>query len=213
MKEMDIKNRSAIAIKVFLAEVSFIQVKQVRQNVRQGNTEVDFLIDLQMQDGQSRQIVVEVKTNGQPRLARDAVNQLFRCRSEFPGAYGMLMAPYISPVSAEICRKDGIGYLDLAGNCRLSFEQVFIRREGIRNPFAEKRDLRSLYAPKSTRVLRVLLMRRSEWWKTQALADEAAVSIPAGGQRKEAAAGPRMDCGRWCRVQADKSPGPPRGMG
>jgi len=86
------------------------------------------------------------------------------------------MAPYISPQAAEICAKEGIGYLDLAGNCRLSFGQVFIRREGIRNPFARKRDLRSLYAPKSTRILRVLLMRKSAW-KTQALADEAGVSL------------------------------------
>jgi hypothetical protein len=73
------------------------------------------------------------------------------------------VAPYISPVSAEICRKEGVGYLDLAGNCRLSFENVFIRREGIHNPFAVKRDLRSLYAAKSARVLRVLLMRNREW--------------------------------------------------
>jgi len=87
------------------------------------------------------------------------------------------MAPYISPQSAEICAKEGVGFLDLAGNCRLSFGQIFIRRESNRNPFAQKRDLRSLYAPKSTRVLRVLLMRKFDWWKTQALADEASVSL------------------------------------
>jgi hypothetical protein len=45
------------------------------------------------------------------------------------------------------------------------------------NLFAKKRDLRSLYAPRSSRVLRVLLMRKSDWWKTQALADEAGVSL------------------------------------
>jgi hypothetical protein len=87
------------------------------------------------------------------------------------------MAPYISPQSAEICAKDGIGYLDLAGNCRLAFGKVFIRREGSSNPFVQRRDLRSLYAPKSTRVLRVLLMRSTEWWRTQPLADEADVSF------------------------------------
>jgi hypothetical protein len=177
MKELDIQERAADALRACLGEVPFIRVNRVRENQRQGNIEADLLLDLQIKDGSSRQIVVEAKANGQPRLAREAINQLLRCRSEFPEAYGVFMAPYISPEAAEICAKEGVGYLDLAGNCRLSFGQVFIRREGIRNPFAQKRDLRSLYAPKSTRVLRVLLMRKSEWWKTQALADEAGVSL------------------------------------
>jgi len=177
MKVIDIQERAADAIRACLGEVPFIQVVRVRENPRQGNAEADLLLDLQIEDGPSRQIIVEARANGQPRLAREAINQLLRCRSAFPEAYGVFMAPYISPVSADICAKDGFGYLDLAGNCRLSFGQVFIRREGIRNPFTEKRDLRSLYAPKSTRVLRVLLMRTSEWWKTQALADEAGVSL------------------------------------
>jgi hypothetical protein len=177
MKELDIQERAADAIRACLGEVPFIRVKRVRENQRQGNVEAGLLLDLRIKDGPSRQIVVEAKANGQPRLARDAVNQLLRCRGAFPEAYGVFMAPYISPESAEICAKEAVGYLDLAGNCRLSFGQVFIRREGIRNPFGQKRDLRSLYAPKSTRVLRVLLMRKSEWWKTQALADEAGVSL------------------------------------
>ena len=177
MKELDIQERAADALRACLGEVPFIRVNRVRENQRQGNIEADLLLDLQIKDGPSRQIVVEAKANGQPRLAREAINQLLRCRSEFPEAYGVFMAPYISPEAAEICAKEGVGYLDLAGNCRLSFGQVFIRREGIRNPFTQKRDLRSLYAPKSTRVLRVLLMRKSEWWKTQALADEAGVSL------------------------------------
>jgi hypothetical protein len=177
MNEIDIRKRAADALRACLEEIPFAQVMRVTENLRQGNTEADFLLDLQIMDGPSWQIVVEAKANGQPRLARDAVNHLLRLNTTFPESYGVFMAPYISPQSAEICEKEGIGYLDLAGNCRLSFGQVFIRREGIRNPFVRKRDLRSLYAPKSARVLRVLLMRTSEWWKTQALADEAGVSL------------------------------------
>lgn len=177
MKETDIQERAIAAIRACLGEITFIQVKQVRKNQRQGNAEADLVVDLQIKGSPRRQIVVAVKANGQPRLARDAANQLLRWCAAFPKAYGVFMAPYISPQSAEICAKEGVGCLDLAGNCRLSFGQVFIRRESTRNPFAQKRDLRSLYAPKSTRVLRVLLMRKSGWWKTQALADEAGVSL------------------------------------
>jgi hypothetical protein len=152
-------------------------VQQIRQHKQLGNLKVDLLIDFQVADGPLRSIAVETKVNGQPRLAREAVNHLVRMKNESPGVYAVFMAPYISPDSAEICRKEGIGYLDLAGNCLISFETVFIRREGIQNPFSEKRFLRSLYTAKSARVLRVLLMRNLEWWKTQPLANEAAVSL------------------------------------
>jgi hypothetical protein len=177
MKELEIGRQVVTAIKSCLAEVPFIHVKQIKQNVQLGRLQVDLLAEFQIADGPLRRIVVEVKVNGQPRLAREAVNLLARVKSESPEAYGMFMAPYISPASAEICRNEGIGYLDLAGNCRISFDNVFIQREGRDNPFVEKRDLRSLYAAKSTRVLRVLLMRNREWWKTQTMATEAAVSI------------------------------------
>ena len=177
MKETEVAKRAVAAIKSCLDEVPFIQVRRIRQDQQAGSMEADLLIDIQIGEGPLRRIVVEAKVNGQPRFAREAANLLVRLQSESPGAYGVFMAPYISPVSAEICRREGIGYLDLAGNCGLSFEQVFIRREGIRNPFTERRDLRSLYAAKSARVLRVLLMRHFEWWKTQPLANEAAVSL------------------------------------
>ena len=137
----------------------------------------DIVLNLRTKAGSSSRIIAEVKSTGQPRVAREAVNNLLRLRSEYPDAYGVFVAPDVSPEAAEICRKDDIGYLDLAGNCRLSFDQVFISREGFRNKFTQRRDLRSLYAPKAARVLRVLLMSKSKRWKTQALADEAGVSI------------------------------------
>lgn len=177
MKGIEVEKGAVAAIKSCLEQVPFVQVKQIQQNKRVGSLEADLLIDLQVEDGPLRRIVVEAKAYGQPRLAREAVNHLVRLRDQSPGVYGVFLAPYVSPASAEICRKEGIGYLDLAGNCSLSFERIFIRREGRSNPFSERRDLRSLYAPKSARVLRVLVMRSREWWKTQPLANEAAVSL------------------------------------
>jgi hypothetical protein len=87
------------------------------------------------------------------------------------------MAPYISPQSAEICLKDGIGYIDYAGNSYLSFGQVYIERTGRPNPFRTRRDLTSLYSPKASRVLRVLMNNPGKTWKTQDLANEAQVSL------------------------------------
>lgn len=89
----------------------------------------------------------------------------------------MVAAPFISPQAASICANEGIGYMDLAGNCLLSFDRVYIEQQGRPNPFSEKRDLRSLYSPKAERVLRVLLNDPKKAWRVQALATEARVSI------------------------------------
>jgi hypothetical protein len=59
----------------------------------------------------------------------------------------------------------------------LSFGQVYIEQTGKPNPFRTRRDLVSLYSPKSSRVLRVLLSNPGRIWKIQDLADEARVSL------------------------------------
>jgi hypothetical protein len=120
---------------------------------------------------------VEANAYGQPRLAREAANALARYSKLIPKAYPVFAAPYISEKAAEVCEADGIGYIDLAGNCLLKFDGIYIERGGSPNPFSEKRELRSLFSPKATRVLRVLLDLPSRAWKLQDLAREAQVSL------------------------------------
>jgi hypothetical protein len=67
-----------------------------------------------------------------------------------------------------------------SGNCLLTFDQVFVSKEGKPNPFVRKRDLRSLYSPKAERMLRVLLSAPGRWWKAQPLARESGVSLGQG---------------------------------
>jgi len=70
-----------------------------------------------------------------------------------------------------------MGYADLAGNARLSFDQVFIETRGADNPFREKRETRSLFAPRATRVLRILLQGPLRPWKVTELSESARVSL------------------------------------
>jgi len=136
----------------------------------------DLFVGLSSPKG-NRVLILEVKTNGEPRFAREAVNQLLRYCKAFPNAYGVFLAPYVSPRAAEVCAREGIGYMDLSGNCRLCFDNIYVEREGRPNKFAEKRDLRTLYSPRATRVLRVLLNKPDKLWKVTDLAKEADVSL------------------------------------
>lgn len=123
------------------------------------------------------QFVLEAKSSGQPRYARDAANELLLIQKNYPDRYGVLVAPFISNEAAKICEDANIGYLDLSGNCRLVFRNIFIEKSCQPNKFTAKRELVSLYSPKSERILRVLLTYPYQPWRTVELAQKAKVSI------------------------------------
>lgn len=166
------------ALEGCLSRVPSLKVRRVKARVavRGLGFEPDALLEARW-DRRKATLVGEYKGVGQPRVAREAVNQLVRARAALGDAYGVFMAPYVSPAAAEVCAREGVGYVDLAGNCRLAFGPVFISREGRPNPFAERRDLRSLYSPRAERVLRVSLTDPRRRWKTRPLAREAEVSV------------------------------------
>lgn len=174
MKEADIEKKAPEVIREIFESVPFVRSKEVVCS--QGLTGPDFTVSLKLENSDVT-VLVETKISGQPRLARDAVNQLLRYRSESPDAYPVFLAPYISPSAGKICKEAGTGYIDLAGNCYLAFGSVFISREGRKNPYASSRKLKSLYKSVSSRVLRVLLSDPVKIWKTQPLSDEAEVSL------------------------------------
>ncbi|MFH1749168.1 MAG: type IV toxin-antitoxin system AbiEi family antitoxin [Planctomycetota bacterium] len=174
VKDQDIEKAAAEALLTCLGEIPFVHVERMPPEGQ--CEEPDVLVRVVATDSEHL-VVGEVKGNGQPRLAREAINQLLRYQESYPGAYGVFIAPYVSPRAAELCEQAGVGFVDLAGNCRLSFGQVFIQKTGEKNRFARKRDLGSLYSPKGSRVLRVLLNDLQRSWKVQDLAGEANVSI------------------------------------
>lgn len=124
-------------------------------------------------------LVCEVKSLGQPRHVREAVYQLRRHLTFMPNRrrYGVFIAPYLSEESIAVLREESLGYLDLAGNCLLSFDSVFIERRGAPNPSVRRRALRELFAPKASRILRVLLKDPAQPWRVTDLAESAGVSL------------------------------------
>ncbi len=176
LTEKQISERAVQTFTQCLDQIPFVEDITILREQTLGDTRLDAVATVRIPGGDQR-IIIECKGLGQPRIARDAVNQLLRCLQDFPDAYGVFAAPYISPGAAAICTGEGLGYLDLAGNCRLSFGQVHIEKTGNPNPFSDNRDLRSLYSPKATRILRVLLLNPKTTWKVQTLAKEAEVSI------------------------------------
>ena len=172
----DLEGMAEEALRSSLEGIPFAKIQNIEKDRDIGGHSADLVATVTTPAG-TRYFVAEVRTVGQPRAAREAVNQLLRIRVGRPDVVPVFIAPYISPASAQICKKDGTNYVDLSGNCRLVFDNSFVEREGRPNLFAKKRDLRSLYSSKSSRVIRVLLANPGEAWKVKELAKEAGVSL------------------------------------
>jgi hypothetical protein len=182
LKERDFDPQFEALLRGLLGRVPFLKLVSLKKDAKispQSHDRADRLAQVAAGDRQWT-LVVEEKRLGQPREVRTAALQLERYLKHLPPDaphYGVLLAPFISEESAKICAEAGIGYADLAGNARLAFDQIFIETRSPENPFREKRETRSLFAPRATRVLRVLLQGPLRPWKVTELAESARVSL------------------------------------
>jgi DNA-binding MarR family transcriptional regulator len=141
-----------------------------------GSQRADLLVRFKMGPVDSA-LVLEFTSVGQPRQIRESIARLGEIRRDLPTAYPVAVAEYVSPQSAALLRRAGMGYLDLSGNCYLSFEHVQIEKEGQPNLRPSTRPLRSLFAPRASRVARVLLVDPQHAWRLEELAKAADVSL------------------------------------
>lgn len=182
LKERDLEPQFQEALRGLVGRVPFLKLDSLKMNApltKGGRDRPDWLAKLHA-GTRPWTLVAEGKRSGQPREVRTAVLQLKHYLSQLPAgtaSYGVLLAPFISAESAKICTAAGIGYADLAGNARLSFDQVFIETHAAENPFLEKRAMKSVFSPKATRVLRVLLQGPLRPWKVKELASAVGVSL------------------------------------
>jgi Transcriptional regulator, AbiEi antitoxin, Type IV TA system len=180
-KEKDLEAQFEPLLRSLFEKIPFLKLKSVQQATKAGNSEraIDWLVSASV--GDRRWIfAVEAKRSAQPREVRLATLVLRSFLAQAPGKvpyYGIVLAPFISEESAQICKEAGLGYADLAGNAWISFDQVFIETRSAENPFREKHEIKSLFTPRSSRVLRVLLQGPLRPWKTIELAESSKVSL------------------------------------
>ena len=130
--------------------------------------------------GKVWQLRAILKSVVHPREARLAIWNLKRNPPQDERGtpiYPLLVAPYISDAVAAICREVGVGWLDLGGNCDLEFGGLWIERRGLPRKYKEERGLKSIYSPKASRILRVLLQGPLRHHKVEDLSAAAGVSV------------------------------------
>lgn len=174
LKHIEIEPKAVEAFRNCIDEIPGLKLKILSNDQDQPYIDFAFMISGK---NWNQLIYAEVKTLGTPKQVREAVNSLIRVIDLKKEAYGIVIAPFISTKTAVICKMNGIGFVDLSGNCYLQFGQVLISKENNANKFPFRSGISSIYAPKSERILRVLLNFPYRRWKVIDLAGEAHVSL------------------------------------
>ena len=168
-----------------LSVIPFVQISAMETEVMMGRGRADLVLDV-LASGQPMKLVIEVKRQAEPRLMRMAAMELKDLLSNADNSVGIIAAPYLSPAAIQICREAGLGCMDLSGNAFFSFGNVYIEKSGQPNAFLDRRPLRSLFSPKTSRVLRVLLADPSKPWRVEALSKAARISLGLAFKAKQA---------------------------
>jgi len=168
---------AANVLRALLEQVPALRLEDLKVQPEGPDRGIDILAKVRV-GGRAHTLVCEVKASGQPRHIRMAVLQLHNQLDHLgENATPIVIAPYLSPEVQALCREEQIGFLDLEGNARLVFDSVFIERVGQGKRVIERRELKSLFKPKSAQVLRVMLREPRRAWRVAELAEAAHVSL------------------------------------
>jgi hypothetical protein len=117
-------------------------------------------VALRLKIGEKKEtILCEVLSQSFPKQIREKGLQLLEKNEQGKKGYPVIIAPYISELGKEICKKIGVGFLDLSGNAYLDFNSFYLEVEGKPNKFKSLRRLSGLFNPKGERVLRFYLLQ------------------------------------------------------
>jgi len=103
----DIIKEARKCLKSALSEIPFVEIKEIKSNVRLDKREVDLIVKV-LVSGKPAKFIVEVKSQGEPRMTRMAAAQINSFIKDYTDSYGIFIAPYLSDASRLICKEAGI---------------------------------------------------------------------------------------------------------
>jgi len=112
---------------------------------------------------------LELKSLSSPGTVADVASR-FDAQSG-DGALPVLVVPYMTKAGAKAADQRRLNWIDLSGNAHLRDGGLHVWVEGRPNKFKPRGRPSSAFAPKSSRVARVLLLDPERWWRQKDLSD------------------------------------------
>ncbi len=138
----------------------------------------DLPVDLVLEN-EDRLFLVECKSSASVGVLEKAIAQLrgaqARFKYEFLPLIPIIAVPFMGEVGKHLCRSASVSWVDLAGNANLRGPGFHIRIEG--RPDRNRKPGRpaNVFAPKSARVTRRLLLDPTRTFRQRELAQETAL--------------------------------------
>ncbi|WP_434385207.1 hypothetical protein [Melittangium boletus] len=135
----------------------------------------DLPVDLILQN-ENRLLLVECKNSASAGVMEKAIAQLrgaqARFKHEFLPVVPIIAVPFMGEVGKQLCRSASVSWVDLAGNANLRGPGLHVRIEG--RPDRNRKPGRpaNVFAPKSARVTRRLLLDPTRTFRQRELAHE-----------------------------------------
>jgi hypothetical protein len=171
--EENVRNQFLKNLKKILSDIELLEsVPEYRVDSHR----VDLLLKIRV-GNTIKNLVCEIKSSGQPRYMFQAVSQARLYSSFMNNSYPIVVTPHIGEKSREICKSFNVGYIDLDGNVFLKFDEVFIEKESKESRIRMRRQVKDLFAPLSSRIIRILLVNPKKSWTLSQLSKTANTSI------------------------------------
>lgn len=135
-----------------------------------------FIANIELNDGYEFALIVYVMREAYPAQVMEKIRNI----SNEKGKYPVIAAPYISDVTAGICEKNKIGYVDYAGNAFFCAHSIYISEKRNKNVNPNRRGLVSVFersAEISSLILREIFYDVSKTWKLKYLSEKVGCSI------------------------------------
>jgi len=124
-----------------------------------------------------KSFITEVRKTVEPRFLKSAISYLQTIKSKFPDLNLLIISTFFGPGSRALCRDEGVSYIDTFGNVGIFLEDILILKESQESPKRDRKELKFLFSPKSTRILRILLENPGKRWILNELAIAANISL------------------------------------
>jgi hypothetical protein len=120
-------------------------------------------------DHRDRRWLIGIKSSSGPGMVASVADQVASLAD--PDGLAILVVPFMTPAGAKTAADRGLSWIDLSGNAHVRDDGLYIRVGGRPNQFTAVGRPSSPFAPKSSRVARVLLLDPRRWWRQKDLAD------------------------------------------
>ncbi|HEX6154061.1 MAG TPA: type IV toxin-antitoxin system AbiEi family antitoxin [Solirubrobacterales bacterium] len=118
-------------------------------------------------EGFGRRWFFHLKQSSSPGVVAAVGEQFHRSH---PDAIEVLVVPYMTSAGRKAADKYGLNWIDLSGNAHVRDDRLYIFVRGRPNQLVQRGRPSSPFAPKSSRISRIMLLEPQRWWRRKDLA-------------------------------------------